>query len=78
MFQEIGYFDNIEKTKKTKPFYSIILVTVNDRNTVVEFLRRFFLRDEPLNEAIRLWEEKDSEKKIENYCTGYLRDGEFN
>lgn len=67
----------MDETNKAQCSYSIVPITVNDKETVAVFLRKFFFRDEPLNVAIELLEETDSVTKLENYCIGYLQYGEL-
>lgn len=68
---------NMDRPIKEGGSYSIVPINTDDKETVADFLRKFFFRDEPLNVAIRLLEETESATKLENYCIGYLQFGKF-
>ncbi|XP_025423942.1 dopamine N-acetyltransferase-like isoform X2 [Sipha flava] len=65
----------MDENSGAKYSYSIVPITANDKQTVANFLKKFFFRDEPLNVAIQLLEEIDSATKLEKYCIGYLKYG---
>jgi len=51
-----------------KRIYNIVPITTEDTNIVIELLRKFFFRDEPLIMAINMLEDIESLSKLENYC----------
>uniref|UniRef100_A0A1B6EAE7 aralkylamine N-acetyltransferase n=1 Tax=Clastoptera arizonana TaxID=38151 RepID=A0A1B6EAE7_9HEMI len=56
--------------------YSIVPITNRDADRVVDFLRRFFFRDEPLNVAIDLIEDANSRcVELEEYCLTSVDEG---
>lgn len=60
----------------TKPSYTVKTIDENDRNEVLEFLRRFFFRDEPMNLAVNLLETPESRcLELEDYACESLKDG---
>ncbi|XP_072930919.1 arylalkylamine N-acetyltransferase 1-like [Epargyreus clarus] len=60
----------------TKPSYTICRLSPADKERVLEFLRRFFFRDEPLNQAINLIETPESRCfELEDYAASTLDDG---
>lgn len=58
--------------------YSVVPTTTEDKQTVIEFLRKFFFRDEPLILGIDMLEDTDSLSKLENYCFNFVNNGELN
>lgn len=55
--------------------YEISFITEDDKETVLDFLRKFFFRDEPLNASIKLLEDENSRcLDLENYCVKDLAD----
>lgn len=63
--------------KVDKCVYSIVPITVEDKLPVIEFLRTFFFRDEPLILGIDMLEDTDSLGKLENYCFNFVNNGEL-
>jgi len=57
--------------------YSIVPTTTEDKNIVIEFLRKFFFHDEPLILGIDMLEDNDSLAKLENYCFNFVDNGEL-
>ncbi|KDR23746.1 dopamine N-acetyltransferase-like isoform X2 [Zootermopsis nevadensis] len=57
--------------------YKIVPVTLKDVEKVLEHLRRFFFREEPLNVCINLLGERGDEKcqELENYCIQTIPEG---
>ncbi|XP_020293505.1 dopamine N-acetyltransferase-like isoform X2 [Pseudomyrmex gracilis] len=51
--------------------YHIEIITKNDKLRVLKFLRRFFFRDEPLNQSIQLIPEGEDSTcvELEDYCS---------
>jgi len=60
-----------------KRIYNIVPITTEDTNIVIEFLRKFFFRDEPLILAINMLEDIESLSKLENYCFHFVNNGEL-
>lgn len=58
--------------------YNIVPTTAEDKQVVIEFLRKFFFRDEPLILGINMLEDTDSLAKLENYCFNFVDNGELN
>lgn len=56
--------------------FSIVQTTAEDKQIVIEFLRKFFFRDEPLILSIDMLEDIDSLTKLENYCLQFVDNGE--
>ncbi|CAK1543195.1 unnamed protein product [Leptosia nina] len=60
----------------SKPSYTLRKLTTNDKESVIDFLRRFFFRDEPLNLTINLLETPESRcMELEEYAASTLQDG---
>ncbi|GBP33906.1 Dopamine N-acetyltransferase [Eumeta japonica] len=56
-----------------RPSYSVRLITSDDKDKVLDFLKRFFFVDEPLNQAVNLLETPDSRcLELEEYATSTL------
>lgn len=56
--------------------YEINRITETDFEAVLEFLRTFFFRDEPLNVNIKLLDGDNARcEELENYCLEVMRDG---
>lgn len=49
-----------------------------DYNTILEFLFKFFFRDEPLNAAVNLMNEKNIKDILKNHFIQLLDNGELN
>ncbi|XP_070171547.1 arylalkylamine N-acetyltransferase 1 isoform X1 [Polyergus mexicanus] len=51
--------------------YHIEIINKNDKSRVLKFLRRFFFRDEPLNQSIQLIPEGEDSTcmELEDYCS---------
>lgn len=60
-----------------KCVYSIVPITAEDKIVVIEFLRNFFFRDEPLILGIDMLEDANSLGKLENYCFNFVDNGEL-
>ncbi|CAG4953125.1 arylalkylamine N-acetyltransferase 1-like [Colias croceus] len=61
---------------RSKPAYSLRKLTTNDKDAVIDFLRRYFFRDEPLNQTINLLETPESRCfELEDYAASTLQDG---
>lgn len=61
-----------------KCIHNIVPTTAEDKQVVIEFLRKFFFRDEPLILGINMLEDIDSLEKLENYCFNFVDNGELN
>lgn len=57
--------------------FSIVPITTEDKQIVIEFLRKFFFRDEPLILGIDMMDDIKSLSKLENYCHHFLDNGEL-
>lgn len=64
-------------SKVSKYIYNIVSITAEDKKVVIEFLRKFFFRDEPLILGINMLEDVDSLSKLENYCFNLVDNGEL-
>jgi len=58
-----------------KRIYNIVPITTEDTNIVIDFLRKFFFRDEPLILAINMLDDIESLSKLENYCFHFVNNG---
>ncbi|KAG8338606.1 hypothetical protein J6590_000278 [Homalodisca vitripennis] len=57
--------------------YSIVPITNRDSDRVLDLLRRFFFRDEPLNVCVGLLDNpQDTCEELEQYCMESIGDGE--
>ncbi|PNF13874.1 hypothetical protein B7P43_G11475 [Cryptotermes secundus] len=61
----------------SEPSYTIVPVTTEDNEMVLDHLRRFFFRQEPLNVYIKLLGESGNETcaELENYCVETILEG---
>lgn len=62
---------------KTKRTYDIQPIADQDRHSVINFLKKYFFHDEPLNASIELFKETESVKKLEKFCNTFLQNGEL-
>ncbi|CAH1713345.1 unnamed protein product [Aphis gossypii] len=64
---------------KSKTVFKVVPIIKNDEITVIEFLQKFFDRDEPLNAALNLRKKEDKESKedvaIRKYIIGLINNG---
>ncbi|KPI92474.1 hypothetical protein RR46_13695 [Papilio xuthus] len=59
-----------------KPSYTLCRLSPADKDAVIDFLRRFFFRDEPLNQTINLLETPESRcLELEDYAVSTLHEG---
>lgn len=62
---------------KSKYTFNVVTITTEkDANTVIEFLMKFFFRDEPLNATMDLTEDQNIVKDLRNYTMKILNEGE--
>jgi hypothetical protein len=61
----------------SEPSYTIVPITNNDNERVLEHLRRFFFRQEPLNVYIKLLGENGDETcaELEKFCLQTIPEG---
>lgn len=65
-----------DKLKSTP--YTIIPITNDVKDRVVNFLRKFFFRDEPLNMAVGLLDEPNANcTELEEYCLACIPNGKL-
>lgn len=57
--------------------FIIVPLIANDTNIVIEFLKKFFYHDEPLNVAVGLTQDESSAKHFENYTLKLLDSGKL-
>lgn len=56
--------------------YTIVPITNRDNSRIIDFLRRFFFRDEPLNVCVGLLDgPEDTCAELEQYCVDSIPDG---
>ncbi|KAH0821750.1 hypothetical protein GEV33_001041 [Tenebrio molitor] len=55
--------------------YSIVLVKDSDREELLQFLRTFFIRDEPINDSIGLLDGRTTCSELEDYSLKELDNG---
>ena len=60
-----------------KSGYEIRRTTSKDYDSILEFMRKNFFKDEPLNIAVRLLEDTDTCPELEQFCTETLADGKY-
>lgn len=60
-----------------KCIHNIVPTTAEDKQVIIEFLRKFFFQDEPLILGINMLEDVDSLAKLENYCFNFVDNGEL-
>lgn len=69
--------DVINETKCSFDILAITNGAVNvDRNSLIDFLKRNYFRDEPMNKSIGLFNERGSVIRLEDFCDGYFYNGE--
>lgn len=60
-------------SKDKRPGYTVRRLGAQDKEQTLQFLRRFFFRDEPMNQAIQLLETPDSRcEELEEYAAATL------
>ncbi|XP_050053423.1 arylalkylamine N-acetyltransferase 1-like isoform X2 [Aphis gossypii] len=75
MFSEFKY-SNLRKMSEVNKFiHNIVPTTAEDKQVVIEFLRKFFFRDEPLILGINMLDDNDSLAKLEKYCFNFVDNG---
>ncbi|XP_019698696.2 dopamine N-acetyltransferase isoform X1 [Harpegnathos saltator] len=59
--------------------YHVEIISKNDKLRVLKFLRRFFFRDEPLNQSVQLIPEGEDSTcaELEDYCSNASFDNNF-
>lgn len=65
----------MSNTLKSSDKCNIQPIIANDKNTIVEFLFKFFFRDEPLNAALNLVNEKNIAVILKNHSIQLLDNG---
>ncbi|KAE9537685.1 hypothetical protein AGLY_006708 [Aphis glycines] len=63
----------MDTIKNTKVSFNIVPITDNDKEVVINSLKQYFFRDEPLCASSGLMEEKESVIQLENFCVDLLR-----
>ncbi|XP_075232597.1 arylalkylamine N-acetyltransferase 1-like isoform X1 [Lycorma delicatula] len=67
--------DMQDEQENTSP-YTISKISNRDADRVIDFLRRFFFKDEPLNVAVGLLDDPNSNcLELEQYCINSIPDG---
>ncbi|XP_026817806.1 dopamine N-acetyltransferase-like isoform X2 [Rhopalosiphum maidis] len=61
--------------KNNKVSFNVVPITDNDKETLKNFLRQYFFRDEPLSASLNLIEEEESVIQFENFCIDLLQFG---
>lgn len=69
--------EDVPQVVMSEPDYKIVHVTPKDTEKVLEHLRRFFFREEPLNICIKLLGENGDEDcyELEQYCSQTIPEG---
>lgn len=67
----------MDHTKNTNVSFNVVAITDNDKLVVMNSLKQYFFRDEPLCASLELIEEKESVIQLENFCANLLQSGEF-
>lgn len=55
--------------------FKVVPIITKDEITVIEFLLKYFIRDEPINASVELIKEKDIAKNFKNYIIGLFDNG---
>lgn len=68
----------MDEINKAKCFFDILVISNNiDRQSAIDFLKKYYFRDEPLNASIGLLKEKESVIQLENFCDTLLYKGKW-
>jgi len=67
----------MDEIKNTKVSINVVPITDNDKQVVMNSLKQYFFRDEPLCASLGLTEEKESVIQLENFCADLLQSGEL-
>jgi hypothetical protein len=69
--------EDVPQVVMSEPDYKIVHVTPKDTEKVLEHLRRFFFREEPLNIDVKLLGENGDEDcyELEEYCSQSIPEG---
>lgn len=66
----------MDEENPINPAYSIVPILNKDKDRIINFLRKFFFRDEPLNVAIGLLDEPTTTcPELEEFCVNCIPDG---
>ncbi|XP_015363578.1 PREDICTED: dopamine N-acetyltransferase-like isoform X1 [Diuraphis noxia] len=65
----------MDEIKNTKVSINVVPITDNDKQVVMNSLKQYFFRDEPLCASLGLMEEKESVVQLENFCADLLQSG---
>ncbi|XP_025204683.1 dopamine N-acetyltransferase-like [Melanaphis sacchari] len=65
----------MDTIKTTKVSFNIVPITDDDKKAVINSLKQYFFRDEPLCACSGLIEENESVIQLENFCVDLLKDG---
>jgi len=66
----------MEEVKNTKVSFNIVPIS-GDKQIVMNFVKQYFFRDEPLCASVELLEEKESVIELGNFCADLLKSGEL-
>lgn len=67
----------MDQIKNINVSFNVVPITDNDKQVVMNSLKKYFFRDEPLCASLMLIEEKESVIQLENFCSNLLESGEF-
>jgi len=67
----------MDEINNTKVSINVVPITDNDKQNVMNFLKQYYFRDEPLCASLGLMEEKVSVIQLENFCIDVLQSGEL-
>jgi len=67
----------MDDTKHKNVSINVVPITDNDKQVVMDSLKQYFFRDEPLCASLALTEEKESVIQLENFCADILQSGEL-
>ncbi|CAI6343515.1 unnamed protein product [Macrosiphum euphorbiae] len=65
----------MDEIKNTKVSINVLPITDNDKQIVMNSVKQYFFRDEPLCASLGLMEEKESVIQLENFCADILQSG---
>lgn len=62
---------------KSEHNFKVVPIIRKDEIIVIDFLLQFFIRDEPINSAMKLIKEKDIANIFKNHLVGLFDNGEL-
>ncbi|XP_060868424.1 arylalkylamine N-acetyltransferase 1-like [Metopolophium dirhodum] len=66
----------MDENKKLKMQFNIVPIIDNDSQSVLSFIEKYFIRDEPLKASVALIKEKESIVKFKDFCCNIFNNGD--